>query len=148
MNNHFQLECQFSIFYQFLYFWNVFANITNQQNAQNSSKRNSKTKGRINMKIGTDVNLHRATKPWSLIFDIYFQIWIINLHRATKPWSLIFDIYFQVWIMSQSFLIGWLPVAMATISKIRLHGFERNVLKHHLPKYGETCNISFLSYVC
>ena len=29
----------------------------------------------------------------------------------------IFDIYFKIWIMLQSFLIGWLPVAMATVLK-------------------------------
>ena len=39
--------------------------------------------------------------------------------------------------MLQSFLIGRLPVAMATILKIRRHGFVRNVLIHNLPKYGE-----------
>ena len=44
-------------FYQFLYFWNVFADILKQQNAQyaNSYKRNSKTKGRMTLKIGKDV---------------------------------------------------------------------------------------------
>ena len=40
--------------------------------------------------------------------------------------------------MLQSFLIGRLPVAMATVLKFRLHGFVRNVLIHHLPKYGYT----------
>ena len=37
-----------------------------------------------------------------------------------------FDIYLQIWIMLNSFLIGRLPVAMAAISKIQLHGFVRN----------------------
>ena len=44
--------------------------------------------------------------------------------------------YFQILIMLQSFLIGRLPVAMATVLKIWLHGFVRNVLIHHLSKYG------------
>ena len=50
--------------------------------------------------------------------------------------SPIFNIYFQIWIMLQSFLIGRLPVAMATVLKIRLHVFVHNVLIHHLPEYG------------
>ena len=40
---------------------------------------------------------------------------MLSIHRATKNMRLILDIYFQIWIMLQSFLIGRLPVAMATI---------------------------------
>ena len=36
----------------------------------------------------------------------------------------------------QIFLIGQLPVVMPTVLKIRLYGFVRNVLIHHVPKYG------------
>ena len=45
--------------------------------------------------------------------------------------------------MLQSFLVGWLPVAKATILKIRLYGFVRNVLINHLPKYGEHATFRF-----
>ena len=47
-----------------------------------------------------------------------------------------FYFYFQIWIMLQSFLIGRLLVAMATVSKIRLHDFVRILFIHHLLKYG------------
>ena len=60
-------------------------------------------------------------------------------YRATKPWRPNFDIYFQICIILQNFLIGRLPVAMATVFKIRLHGFVRNVLIIIYPsimKYG------------
>ena len=35
-----------------------------------------------------------------------FDIDVLSIHKATKPWSPNFDIYFQIWIMLQSFLIG------------------------------------------
>ena len=62
-------------------------------------------------------------------------------YRATKPsWSPNFDIYFQICIILQSFLIGRLQVAMATVFEIRLHGFVRNVYSYiiypSIMKYG------------
>ena len=43
---------------------------------------------------------------------------MLSMHMAKKkPWSLIFDIYFQTWIMLQSFLIGRLLIAMTTVLK-------------------------------
>ena len=75
-------------------------------NMQNFTKRNSKTKSCMTLKLA----------------------WMLSIHRATKPRSPIFDIYFQIRIMLQSVLIGRLPVAMAITLKIRLHGFVRNAL--------------------
>ena len=40
-------------------------------------------------------------------------------YKTMKP---DFDIYFQIWITLQSFLIDGLPVAMATVLKIRHYG--------------------------
>ena len=45
--------------------------------------------------------------------------------------------------MLQSFLIGRLSVAMATILKTQLRGFVRNRVTHHLPKYGEHATFRF-----
>ena len=41
----------------------------------------------------------------------------VKYTQGYKPWSPIFDIYFQIWIRLQSFLIGRLQVAMATTLK-------------------------------
>ena len=93
---HFQIRYQFSIFYQFLYFWNVFADISQQQNAQTC-------------KTVTNVTQKREVVwPWKLA-------WMLSIYRATKPWRLMFDIYFQLWITMQSFLIGRLPVGFMVL---------------------------------
>ena len=46
--------------------------------------------------------------------------------------------------MLQSFLIGRLLVAMATVSKIQLYGFVRTILIHLLPKYGKHAMFRFV----
>ena len=90
-----------------------------------------------------------VTQKQKVVWMWLWKLTQMSIHRATKPRSLIFYIYFHIWIMLQSFLIGQLPVAMAIVLKIRLHGFVRNVLIHHLPKLNVlTCNILFLTYVC
>ena len=114
---HFQIKYKFSVFYQLLYFWNVFADVSKQQNAQTR-----KTVTNVAQK-------QKIVWPRKLAQ-------MLSIHRAKKLWSPIFDICFQIWILLQSFLIGRLPVAIPTVLTIRLYGFVRNVLLYHLCKRG------------
>ena len=47
--------------------------------------------------------------------------------------------------MLQSYLIGRLPVAMATVSNIRLHCLVHIILIHPLPKYGKHFMFRFMA---
>ena len=50
-------------------------------------------------------------------------------------WLPFFEFLFQFWIILQNYLIGRLPVAMATVKKIRSHSSMRNVHTYLPPKY-------------
>ena len=124
MNSHFQIKYQFSTFTNF-YIYKVFFPISQNSKMRKHAKR-SQTQLK-NERLYDHENLHRC----------YVYIGLHN-HDA---WYLVF--YFQIWIMLQSCLIGRLLVAMATVLKFRLHGFVRNVLLHHLPKYVRHATFCF-----
>ena len=102
----------------------MFADILKQQNAQT-------------FKMVTNVTQNKTKCRMKIEIAVKYRAYI------GLRWSPIFDIYFQLWIMLQSFLIGRLTVVMATILEIQLHGFVRNVLIYHLPKYGENATFCF-----
>ena len=75
----------------------------------------------MTMKIGIDVKYtkgYTTMKPdfWYLTMEPDFWYLFLNLNYVAK---------FPNW-----------SVAMATVLKIRLHDFVRNIGLHHLPKYG------------
>ena len=75
MNSHFQIKYQFSIFYQF-YISKMFLPIISQKSKmckhENGNKCNSKTKGQMTMKIGTDVKYTLGWSEKTKVFDLFF----------------------------------------------------------------------------
>ena len=91
MNSHFQIKYQILFFYQFLYFWNVFVDISKQQNAQTCKTVTNVTqkqkKKYLTRKFGTDFKYtygYKTMKPILMsIFKFEYTIYpsMVNMQH-------------------------------------------------------------------
>ena len=92
MNSHFQIQYKFKIFYQFVYFWDVFADISKCGKSQT-------------WVTGTDVTQKRY------ILFTWFLVDICRRPISTKPWRAFFDFfsYFKLCHKIPWLAASWLP---------------------------------------